>query len=116
MYLLLLAENGIMGLGMRLGFFVILASLYMRFSTNFMSLREGSVVSGDGATHVLDVYVLRSCFASVIGFLVNIISFDGLQFPLNRIHFWIMIGLSLAHLKVVYLKRNLDSKGEASGS
>jgi putative inorganic carbon (hco3(-)) transporter len=81
MYLMWLAENGGIGLVVALYVLVVLQQLLWRSS------RQGFSVSGQ----------LLSCgfFASITGFLVNLLTVDALYFPTTRIVFWILAGLSI---------------------
>jgi hypothetical protein len=99
MYLLMLAENGVLGLSLRLSLFVSIISLLVRSNSYIKKqLKRSSTICGlDLAAHS---NMIRAFIASQVGFLVNILSFDGLQFPVNRISFWLVTGLSLAYVRI----------------
>jgi hypothetical protein len=99
MYLLMLAENGILGLGLRLSIFAYIICLYVQSNIHLKSQLHRSNMTSD-LNKTADINIIRAFMASMIGFLVNILSFDGLQFPVNRISFWIIIGLGLAFVRV----------------
>jgi len=84
MYLLWIAEQGVLGL-----FFVIL------FITHFFRLFSIRLqASGDASQNEL-VLGLAACF---IGFFVNMFTCSALTFPPTRIVFWILAGVSMAML------------------
>jgi len=82
MYLLWIAEQGVLGL-----FFVI---LFIRHFFCLFSIRLQA--SSDASQNEL-VLGLVACF---IGFFVNMLTFSALTFPTTRIVFWILAGVSMA--------------------
>jgi hypothetical protein len=94
MYLLALAENGTIGFVTRVGFLLSFTILLARHG---FESRTGQMQDAQNASNA---DFLRAFFASTVGFSLNMMTFDALQFPAIRIVFWIVVGLGLALLRL----------------
>ena len=78
MYLTMLAENGIVGVATRLGLFVL---IIQSFKLGRKELNEQDKIWANAA------------FAGVIAGVLNMLTWDVLNFPVTRTIFWVMVGL-----------------------
>jgi O-antigen ligase len=94
MYALTLAENGTIGFAMRVGFLLSFAILlaHQAFDPRTPQRQDRQDTE--------DRDLLRAFFASSIGFSLNMLTFDALQFPSTRMIFWMVAGLGLSVLRL----------------
>ena len=114
MYLLTLAEVGILGLAVRLWmFFFLLRGLFRTYrllddrflalavqqkNKRFVSLGIDLKHTFEGREIIHDRDLVLVFLASFVGFFVNMLSWDALYFPVTRIVFWLLAGLAFVHI------------------
>ena len=87
-YLRTLAENGILGLGSMIAVFAGLLKVLVR-QARHKDDEEGGEAEFSSSLSV-------ALAASFAGFFVDMVTSDALQFPLTRLTFWMLAGLTIA--------------------
>jgi O-antigen ligase len=105
MFLLTLAESGLMGLFFRISLWFGLSHCLIKALLRYKCKVPPNYLKRSNSKCEVDfVDIVWVMFLSLSVFILNMISWDVLAFPVTRILFWIYVGLSLAVL------RDLDKK------
>jgi putative inorganic carbon (hco3(-)) transporter len=92
MYLVRLVETGVVGV---IAFFFLLGRIISSLKKNVMETRCGRALPGELGPFLL---------AGIVGFLIDMMSFDALYFPAIRTMFWIVIGIGCSNVAVEGVK------------
>jgi len=102
MYLLLLAETGILGLALRIGIGrKILLELLQALKRLPPAYCQDRASKPGSRRREGDRDLMLSSIASLLAFWVNMLSWDALYFPVTRMMFWTVAGLSVASARLV---------------
>jgi len=113
MYLLILAEQGVFGLAVRLYLIVLLIqNMYKIYPQNkiekykkdngYTLLNWADLLGYIKYDGLVQGQLNRAFIAGLLGFCVNMLTWDALYFPLTRIQFWVIAGLGAAQVAVVH--------------
>ena len=107
MYLLMLSEIGSLGIIARFGFFAVLMNVLLK-AVKFLGTKYGENGCDSAffqTTLQRDYWFLRAFIACFAASFLNLVTTDGLQFPVTRMIFWIVAGLGITYA-VIVIKEN----------